>query len=114
MTDQLLIRTVDHLEDIFRAVQYREERRRLLEEICKPLHLPLLLALRQNGVRGFCADHESSADFSIRGINGTIAVSPVDVFQPAISTNGHEGVLVPAWLAPRHDRLDLRANDRPD
>src|SRR5208283_4796964 len=54
------------------------------------------------------------ADLPGSGIDGTVAVGPIDVFQPAISIDWNQLILMPACLAPRHDRLDLRKDDRPD
>jgi hypothetical protein len=52
--------------------------------------------------------------FPVRGVDRTVAVSPIDVLQPAVSNDGHKLILMPACLAPRHDRFDLREDDRPD
>ena len=114
MPDQLLIGAVNHLEDELGSVQHGKKCRRLLEEICKPLHLALLLPPREDGICGFCANHQGATNFTARLVDRAIPVGPVDILDPAVSMDGHELVLVPARFASGHNRVNLRKDDRPD
>src|SRR6185437_6967611 len=47
---ELLVKRVDHLEDMFRPTQYREQCRRLLKEVHQPFALLLQLADQQRAL----------------------------------------------------------------
>ena len=61
------------------------------------------------------ADHQHAADAAGRlVVDRAVAVSPPHILAPAVAGDRHQLVLVPGRAPPRHDQLDLRADDVPD
>jgi hypothetical protein len=72
--------------------------------------------LGQHGCRRLGADDEDPAHAAGRVgiVDGTVAVGPVAVREPAVAAHGNEGVLPPHRPAARHHLRDLRPDDVPD
>jgi hypothetical protein len=115
MADQLLIRTVRHLKDVFRPTSTAKNAGACSKRSASRFHLTLLLTPSPIWYPWSpCRPPACRRSSPVRGVDRTVAVGPIDVFQPAISIDGHELILMPACLAPRHHRFDLRVDDRPD
>ena len=113
LADKILIRGIDHLENVVRAPQQSEEGGGLLEEVGEAFALLLQLRFGNDRACSFRADDKRAADMAGSIADGAVAVSPVDVFEPAIAIDGNKVVFVPGGLAAGHDGVDLGANDGP-
>ena len=73
-----------------------------------------VLALGDDAMCRFLADHERATDASIVVANRAIAVRPPDVLEPTVALDGQVLVLVKGGIAARHHLFDLRADHFPD
>ena len=107
---------VCQFDSMLRSTQQRREARRLLEKLRQPFAFfgdaPSSLHL----FGGFAANHQDAADAGGRTfvIDRTVAVGPIDIFEPAVTRDGNQRVFLPGSSGPGHHHCNLRPDDGPD
>ena len=109
--DEVEVGLIGQLEDMVSPAKHRHETRRLLEELRHMLDIFGRPAPQQDLLGRFGAHHQDAADAigRIFVVDGSVAIGPVDLLEPAVPGDRDQGVFLPGGAAPAHDLLDLRA-----